>query len=175
MSTPVELPNGYTAYLRDPADLKERHKRLIRTAMVPLAEVFAAVPEELAKAASGTGPEAEGARAQAQRIVTRGIKTRQQAAAMNEVDDAVVVASLSRWTLPDELPTMDTIQDLDPEVYTALLKAVGGQSAAVVQASFPTDFTAKPKKDVDAPFGGSSGSAGRSRTTAARQTRSTPK
>ena len=175
MSTAVDLPDGGTAYLRDPADLRERHKRLIRTAMVPLAEVFAAVPEELAKAASGDGPEAVAARMEAQRIVTRGIKTRQQAAAMNEVDDAVVVASLLRWTLPDELPTMDTIQDLDPDVYAALLKAVGGQSAAVVQASFPTDFSTKPKKDVNAPFGGSNASAGRSRMTAARRTRSTPK
>ena len=173
MSTTVDIPGG-TAYLRDPADMKERHKRLVLTAMAPLADVFAKVPVELAKAASGTGPEAEAASREAQRIVNRNL-SRQQAAAMKEVDDAVIVASLSRWTLPDELPTMDTVQDLDADLYTALQRAVSGQSAAVVEASFPTDFSAKPKKDVDAPFGGSSASAGRSRTAASRRTRSTAK
>lgn len=175
MSTAVPLPNDETAYLRDPSDMRERHKRLIMTTMVPLAEVFAAVPAELAKAATGIGPEAAAASREAQRIVTRGIKTRQQAAAMKEVDDAVIVASLSRWTLPDELPTMDTIQDLDPDLYAALQRGVEAQSAAVLQASFPTDFAAKPKKDVDAPFGGSNVSAGRSRTAASRRMRSTTK
>lgn len=166
MSTSVDIPGG-TAWLRDPADIRERHRRLVQTAMVPLRRVFAAVPQELAEIASGTGPEAEQARIKAGTIVGENVTTRQEAAAMKELHDAVIVALLSEWSLPERVPTMDTIEDVSPEIYDALDEHTWGRAEDVIAASLPTNFGPQDEKAGDTPFVKSSGSA----TTSSRRAR----
>jgi hypothetical protein len=176
MSTIVPIPGG-TATLRDPAELRERHRRLIQTAMTPLASVFAKLPPELLEAAAGKGPAAEKARAKAEKLQASAVTTRQEAAAILELKDAVIVALLKDWDLDLPLPDMDTVQDLDHDLYEALDKATFALTPAVMGATTPTNFEPQPL-DRDSPFDESgtsalgsraraNGSSGKRRTTGA--------
>lgn len=159
-TTVVDIPGG-TATLRDPAELKERHRRLLQTAMIPLAKLFQQLPEGLLEQSSGRGPEAEIARAKAERLMAAAVTTRQEGTAFAEMGDAVIVALLEDWTLDAPLPTMDTILDLEPPVYAALEKAARNLTPAVMKSATPTDFGPNPGGDT--PFGESSTSSTASR------------
>jgi hypothetical protein len=150
MSTIVQIPGG-TATLRDPAELKERHRRLIQNAMFPLQGVLQKLPPELVQAAQGNGKAAEKARADAEKLMSSTAMTRQEGAAWGEVKDAVIVALLKEWSLDEPLPNMDTVQDLEPDVYDALSKAAGELGPAVMQTATPTNFEPQPL-DRDSPF-----------------------
>lgn len=159
MSTTVPIPGG-TATLRDPEDLTERGRRLLLTTIMPLQALAGKMPKD----ASATD-------------VARSITTRQEAAAMMEVRDAAIIALLKEWTRPEPLPTLDTLLDLDHDVFTALEEAVGPFVADVLRAAMPTNFEPQDPSG-DNPFGGSAtsgrglkvvanGSSGKRRTSGA--------
>ena len=122
----VTIPGG-TACLRENTEIKIRHRRLIETAAVAAAQIMAKIDPEKVKA---------GLLDMAALDVTR-----QEADRLYEVQDATIVAVLDSWTLPMPVPDMDTIGDLDPDVYQALADAskdIGAQVAARVDFD-PTD------------------------------------
>ncbi len=133
MSRIVEIPGG-TAVLRDPDDLKIRHRRLVESAAVAASGVLARIPQDAL--GDGSDPEAVAEAAAALSM------TRAEADAMYELQDATIVALLERWTLPDDLPTMETVGDMDPKVYDALAEATKAAGAKVAAA---TDFGPDPE------------------------------
>jgi len=105
----IEIPDG-SAELREKPDIKVRHRRLIEAAGV------AAMPG-LAKLPS-TRDELENLD-----VAKVGSLTRTEADSLFTLQDATIIAALASWTLPKPLPTMDTVGDLDPELYDALANA----------------------------------------------------
>lgn len=164
MSTIVQIPGG-TATLRDPADLTERGRRLMQTALIPLQSLAGKMPASVRKEAQG-GAEVNAA---------QFISTRQEAAAMLEFRDAAVIALLKDWSLDEPLPTIDTLLDLDGETLRALFAGADPFVKDVMAVMNPTDFSPQDP-GRDSPFdksatsapgsrAGANGSKGRRRTT----------
>ena len=163
MSTSVTIPGG-TAFFRDPADMRERHRRVIRTAFAPMAGAFEKVPRDIAERAVGEGDAAQAARQQAGAIVAAAMaRTRLDANALLEMRDAVIVALLESWTLRDPLPTMETLGDLPPDLYDALSEGAEPLTEAAYAVALPTSFEPTGPKEPDSPFVGSRGSGTRSK------------
>lgn len=132
----VNIPGG-SATLRDKEDTKQRHKRLVQSAAIAAAPLLSKLPEDVAERESMT--EAE---------VMALAANRQEVESLFELQDATIVALLMSWTLPDPLPDMDTIGDLDPEVYEALSKAVSSLGSQLQAESF--DPVAPDSKEFEA-------------------------
>ena len=133
----ISIPGG-TAVLRDrPEELKERHHRLMDTAMVAALPAFEKIKDKEAWESDG--------------VDVRSAKlTRQEAAALMERQDAQVVALLQSWSLDRSLPDLDTIQDLDRETYSALVEAartVGNETDVFGRP----DFSEKPGENPTVP------------------------
>lgn len=69
-------------------------------------------------------------------------------AALHRITRAGIVALLKSWTRPDALPTMATIDDMDPEVYDALAAAT---APLIARASAGSRFGPDGAKDPDSP------------------------
>lgn len=147
MPKPVEIPGGI-AYLRDPEDMRERHRRLIRNAMAVVAHLYARIPADIVEKARGEGPEALDARRTADRILVASAKNAEDLGGLNEVHDAAILGLLERWTLSDPLPrSLDELQDLPPDIYEALSNAVAPQQVETITATMPVEFEVSPKKN----------------------------
>jgi TATA-binding protein-associated factor Taf7 len=110
MSRTIDIPGG-TAVLRDRQDeIRVREQRIIDTALVPALPAFSKARDRKAWETDGD-------------VVRSSKLTRQESVALMEFQDAQVIALLQSWSLPRELPDIDTIQDLDPLLYAALLDA----------------------------------------------------
>jgi len=117
----VEIPGG-TAQLRDTREeIKIRQQRILDIVILPAIPAF-----EKVRAARDQFI-AEGGKLDDWEKLAGTVKlstlTRADSAAMMEYQDAQMIAVLHSWTLAQTLPTIDTIQDLDPDVYGALLTA----------------------------------------------------
>lgn len=139
----VNIPGG-TAALREKADIKVRHRQLVEAAYIPASTAMMKLPGDL--------KELENFDLSASDI------TRTEAQALFDLQSATIVAALESWTLPGPIPTMDTVGDLDQDVYDALSEATASLATEVVLPdSFdPTDpskpgFTETPTT----PSGGS--------------------
>lgn len=95
-------------------------------------------------------------------------------AAMAEAEErageVAIVNTLIGWTLPDPLPTLETIDDVRRPIFDALVLAIGKMGGAMA-LTMPENF--EPTPDADSPFVGSPGSDGHSKASAA--SRSTTK
>jgi len=120
----VEIPGGQ-AQLREKADIKVRHRRLVEAAAMAAAPLLAKLPEDVATRQALT--EAE--------VLALGV-SRQEANAMLELQDATIIAALASWTLDQPVPDMDTVGDLDPELYDALSAATAALGAEITQETF---------------------------------------
>lgn len=129
MSRTVEVPGG-SAVLRDPDELSERQRRVVRKA------VFAA-------AADALGDELPTEAGQAPTSVHLSAATPDL---MFGTRDAAIVASLVSWTLPDPLPTVETVQDLPAGLYDALAEASAGLISGLT-----VDFAPSPDPDSPTP------------------------
>lgn len=154
----VEIPGG-TAMLRDREDMKMRHRRMIEIASITASPAVAKSRVALARDEHGDvllddkgNPTIDPEKA------NRVEYTPGEAAAMLEAQDAVIIASLSSWTLELPLPTLDTLGDVPLDVYDALSQATRVQGADVIvgETSFETD------PDRERPTGSSANSNGSS-------------
>ena len=124
----IQLPGGHTATLRDKL-VSERHHRVLEAASV----AADAALRKVQAAAEGS-----------EEITTDRLGlTRQEAAALLELQDAAICAFVERWSLDRPLPTMTDVCDLDREVYAALAEAT---KPLVATLQPPTDFSAGPGK-----------------------------
>jgi hypothetical protein len=140
----VDIPGGQ-ATLREKQDIKVRHRRLIEAAGIEAAPLLAKLPNDQASKAALTESQ----------VLALGI-SKQEANSLFELGDATIVAALAAWTLPDPLPTLATIGDLDPELYEALSTACAQLGADLTQETFEPPppgspgFEASPTEPSDA-------------------------
>jgi hypothetical protein len=131
----VKIPGG-EATLREKPDVKVRHRRLVEAAAIEAAPVLAKLPGDEATREAMTETE----------VLALGV-SRKEAHSLFELQDATIVALLASWTLPGDLPDMDTIGDLDPELYDALSKASGGLGADITGETFEPPNPGSPGFD----------------------------
>jgi hypothetical protein len=151
MTKSVEIPGGY-AILRDRDELRGRDRNLIRAAAMAAAGAIAKMPETVQEGAKEGETDEETAKRLEGEIGTLDL-TWQESLSLLELRQATMIACLESWTLPQPLPTMDTVGDLPAELYDALDAAIGGVTTAISAA---TDFDENP--DHDSPTGSSTSS-----------------
>ena len=106
----VQIPGG-TAQLRDRREeIKVRQQRVLDLAWDPAVPVI----NKVVKARSEWEGDSDKFRLTS--------LTRQESVLLMDWQDAMIVAVLASWTLPDPLPDVDTVQDLDQDLYNALLE-----------------------------------------------------
>lgn len=128
----VEIPGG-TATLREKPDIKVRHRRLIEAAGIAAAPLLARLPNDRGEKEALS--EAD--------VIGLGV-SKQEATALFELGDATIVAALAAWSLPDPLPTLETIGDLDPELYEALGTVCAELGAEVTEETFEPPAPGSP-------------------------------
>lgn len=109
----VDIPGGAATLRERREEFKVRQRRVYETAVAAAFVPMRRLLDLREKGEQVTGVD----------LLSLGI-SRQEAAQMTEVQDAVIVAALAEWTLDQPLPDMDTLGDLDPDVYDALVAAV---------------------------------------------------
>ena len=108
----VTIPGGVVT-LREKHERSIRQKRLVETHEIAAATGIIKLPDDPSKLKNlrlDTIPDLSSAEVQA----------------IFDLTNAVIVAALVSWSREDPLPTMTTIEDLEPEVYEALSDAVSG-------------------------------------------------
>lgn len=111
----VDIPGG-TAELREGADLKVRHRRLIEAAAIAAGAALPKLPTNLEELESLD-------------IATLDLSI-EETNSLFALQDATIVAAVASWTLPGPLPTLETAGDLDTAVYDALAEATREMGAA---------------------------------------------
>ena len=137
MGTEVAIPGG-TAVVRAPSELRVRHRRVVESAALAAAAL-------IQRLEPGTDE-------------LPGDLSAEEAGKLLTLQDATIVASLESWTLPDPLPTLETVGDLPVGVYDALAEATRRTGAELALRG--TDFSARPIKEESPtePSGSSNGS-----------------
>jgi len=153
MSKFIEIPGGI-AVLRSPETIRERHRRLILAASDGIGSIYARLPQELRQASDGDGPEADAAKEACGRMLPLLAKTLRERMAIREWVDALIIALLESWSRPGPLPDIDTLQDVEPEVYDALAEAITPFVKEVMTKAMPVNFEIKPLEE-GGPFGNS--------------------
>ena len=128
----IEIPGG-KATLRDTLTIRER-REIQRIALDAMG-----LANQLTGTSVALQPNAE--RVQLRKDAELLMTTRDKMA------DATLIAYLKEWTLKSPLPTLDTITEMDGDVYDAITAAIEKNSAlAGVDTS--------PAKDPDSPTSG---------------------
>lgn len=154
----VEIPGGTAKFLETSGENRDeipgRAVKLIKASSLAAMTQLADYPElfePLRTVEDESGekrPETADERQARLAPVLKGLRlTTEQAMAFDNMREATVVATLHSWTLDRRLPTLETIGDLDGELYGALLEAVGGVSAAELEETFE-DKTGKPPNET---------------------------
>jgi len=139
MTTRVELPGGF-AILRDQEELRGRDRNLIKAAAMAAGPAIEKMPDAVSEGKL-EGESEEDMQARLGSEMGDVHLTWQESLALLELRQATVVAVLQSWSLPDPLPTMETIGDLPADLYDALDAAIGGLPTAIAAE---TNFDAQP-------------------------------
>lgn len=120
----VDIPGG-TATLREKPDVRVRDKRLVEAAGIAAAPLLARLPADSAGklALSET------------QVLGLGISAHDMAL-LWDINDAAIIAVLASWTLNCPLPTLQTLGDLDPDLYEALSNACAELGAELTEETF---------------------------------------
>ncbi len=156
----VDIPGGQATFREQGVDrVTGRQAKILRAAALAAATAFDGLPEILF---GGPDDETDAQRDERVRKALARQKqsalTIEQAMTLDNSREAAVVALLESWTLDEPLPTLDTIGELDSDLYDALVDYVGGVSSM----SFNENFSVQPKVDNSTPTddcGSSSGSS----------------
>jgi|APFre7841882654_1041346.scaffolds.fasta_scaffold03204_8 hypothetical protein len=153
MTTKVDIPGGF-AILREQHELRGRDRMLIKAAAMAAAPAIEKMPTTVTEGQREDETEEEAQQRMAAEVTTLNL-TWQESMALLELRQATMIACLKEWSLPLPLPTMDTVGDLDADLYDALDTAIGGVTTAVAAA---TDFDPQPGKENPTGNSKSSGS-----------------
>lgn len=118
----VDIPGG-TATLREKDDIKVRQRQLVESRAVAAASALEKLPEDR--------DELEGF------DITQSGLTGAEADALFDLQSATIVAAIASWSLPGPIPTMDTIGDLDGDLYDELGVVTSSVGKEIVA---PDDF-----------------------------------
>lgn len=119
----VELPGGYTATLRDPDEMLGKGKRVMRSAILAAAALYARVPALAEGRREDESDDEYGIRVAED--IGKAHLSPTDLEALERLREASVVALFESWTHPTVPPTMETLGDLDGDTYDALLAGVG--------------------------------------------------
>lgn len=167
MPETVQIPGG-EAVLRTASEMRGRDRMLVKSAALAAAGALA----KLLTDAQEPGPPGESEEDRAKRLIAATVEadlSMEDAMAMERVREAVAVARLVSWTLPEPLPTMDSIGDLPADLYDALIEVTGGTDAVA-----ETDFGPAPSRESERPTGSSTDSVGHSTDAETEQTPTLP-
>jgi hypothetical protein len=114
----VDIPGG-TATLREKDDIKVRQRQLVESRIVAAASALEKLPNEIDELAAFD--------------ITKSNLTAAEADSIFDLQNATIVAALASWSLSDPIPTMDTVGDLDQNLYDALSTATAGVASEVTQ------------------------------------------
>ena len=136
MSKTVQLPGDATAVIRDPDELTERQRRVMRTALLgAFGDSLASIDLD--------NPAAD-----------MKIKvTPELGAVMFQMRDASITAGLVAWSLPEPLPTLETVQDLPAPLYDALADACASLATGMTLDTSPNPDPASPTQPSSASDG----------------------
>lgn len=130
MARKIDLPGGGWASIKDPEELTNRDRKLLRR------NAFAAV--ELGNKLRGLGVQ-PGADPQdipdelAEKIA--GVITADDWDLLSDSQAAFIVAYVGEWSLDRPLPTMDTVDDLPGPIFDALARATAGLGDGSLEVS----------------------------------------
>lgn len=142
MTTQVEIPGGF-AILREQNELRGRDRLLIKAAAMAAAPAIEKMPDTVREGQQEGESEEEAQTRIASEVGSLQL-TWQESMALLELRQATMIACLKSWTLNLPLPTMDSVGDLDADLYDALDTAIGGVTTAVAAA---TDFEPQPGQE----------------------------
>jgi len=146
----VEIPGGTARFREGRSEMRGRDDLLISAASAAAASVIAKVPENTPIEGETPAQAEERALGMLQDMQL----TWQEAQAMLEVRQAMVVATLESWTLEQPLPTMANIGDLPGDLYQALLAASEEVPVEAVATFEPDPDEASPTPPSSASDGG---------------------
>jgi hypothetical protein len=158
------LKDGTVIVLRDLTELRGRDRNLLKASAIAAQSAIEKLGLEEVAPAEGESDEDYAKRigklqSDAHLSIYEGL-------ALQEVQEAAVVASLISWSRNEPIPTMETVGDLDGDFHDELVAAVGAVPFA------ETTFEEQPQGEN--PTGSSSSSSTPSRDGSEPDTESTP-
>lgn len=171
----IPIPGG-TATLRDKL-VSERHYRILEAAYIAAAPAL----KKVAERASEEPTEQTDFEEDSSELGANSIEGMDHKETMMLLDlqDAAIVAFLESWTLPQPLPTLETVGDLERGLFKALAAAAQplvGPSIAAMRVDFsPRPGKIDPATGEENFTGASSGSNGHSWDEAQNQLTTTQK
>lgn len=174
----IDLPGGGWAEVREATDLKIRHKHMLGSASVNAARAIgkleAQLPEDFPK-----DPKLRASALEALDVtpyLASGALDFDDAQALQKIQEITVVAFLAKWSLPDAIPTVATVGDMDEDIYEAIAQATKDDAARALGG---IDFDPTPEDEPGNPTGRGDGSNGQSSAkpdspSTPRSSRSTP-
>jgi hypothetical protein len=139
----VDIPGGQ-AVLREKADIKVLHRQLVEAAYIPATSAMEKLPGDLEELEKFD-------------LTTSSI-SRTEAQALFDLQSATIVAALASWTRSEPLPTMETVGDLDQDVYDTLSEAtasLGNEIVSTESFDAPDPRSAEFKASPTTPSGDS--------------------
>lgn len=162
----IDIPGGW-AEVREQADLRVKHKHLLRAAhaaaggaMDKLAPIARQLPD---------GPLPDDKDAMIALLETldldalrsQGYLTFDELCSLQRIEEVAVAVFTMAWSLKAPLPTIATVGDMEDEgVYEAIAAATKKDAAAAMRG---VDFDPNPKADENSPIGPPNDSNGHSR------------
>ncbi len=142
----IEVPESerrpaWSAQLRENEEIKVRHRRLIEVAGVAAARPMEKIERQ----------KKEGKDVAALDMAELDLNA-VEADRVMALQDAVIVATLASWTLEEPLPTIETVGDMDTDIYEALAQVTRDQGAAIATG---VDFEPGPGEGPTGPSDGS--------------------
>lgn len=119
----IDLPDGQWADIRDPEEITVRGRRPVLAVTMALQDVWPA----LAAAQAANEP-----------LEALGLSEEQYETVMR-LGEVSIVAVLAAWSLPDPLPTVETVGDLPVTLYDALAEASAPTGAVIAEQGLVLD------------------------------------
>lgn len=156
----IEIPGG-KAIIRDKL-VSERQYRILKAAYMGAMGVLRKI-QDARQELDETGLTPEEIEAQAEAQVESLHLSASENMTLMELQDAAIVAFLHAWTLNRQLPNLDTVGDLDLDLYKALADATSPLANEALSAlpDYSETPQMKDKNGLDFPTGSSKSSDGR--------------
>ena len=153
----VEIPGGVASFREQGKDeIPIRSQKVLGAAIASARSHFSATPELFEPLKEG---ETQESRAERLGLESAALSPA-QALSLMTLQEATVVALLAEWTIGRPLPTLDNLDQLGVDLYTALMDAVGGIAAS--EDLDTPDFSVQPMTAEGSPTLPSPSSDGRS-------------
>jgi hypothetical protein len=157
----IELPNGGWAEVREQADVRVKHKHLLRAALTGASTAMRKLPTDLPQLPDD--PVERAAFLQTidlNALTANGVLNFDDVMALQRVEEIAVAVFTVAWSLKVPPPTVDTVGDMEENVYEAIAAATRKDAAAVMRG---VDFDPTPEDKPGSPTGPPNDSNGYSR------------